>query len=257
MFGFYIKKAFFDGWDNFLQLVIHNIIYLVLVLLEVASLSYLGENLALLLGASAVILLLFAICQGGTASVVYNWSDYKSETWKVFIKGIGRNIGHSLFFFMLMLLEFIVLTLIIPFYLSFESVIGIILAVVMVWLFIFLVLTMPFYFPLMNLLPGDGPLKTFKKCFIIVGDNLGYTLLLLLHSVVDIVFTVLLMGLLPGWTGLMLGAQDMMKLIMKKYDWLDDNPGKTKKDLDWSEILYEEKENLGPRSFKNMIFPWK
>ena len=28
MFGFYIKKAFFDGWDNLITLVLHNFVYI-------------------------------------------------------------------------------------------------------------------------------------------------------------------------------------------------------------------------------------
>ena len=138
-----------------------------------------------------------------------------------------------------------------------ENTLGLILGVVMVWLSIFIMIALPFYFPLMNLLPGDGPWKTFKKCFLIAGDNLGYTFLLLLHNTVDLVLSVVTMGMVPGVTGLMLGSQDMMKLLMKKYDWMEENPGKGKKDMDWSELIYEEKETLGPRSLKNMIFPWK
>ena len=81
--------------------------------------------------------------------------------------------------------------------------------------------------------------------------------LLLLHNTVDLVLSIVTMGMVPGVTGLMLGSQDMMKLLMKKYDWMEENPGKGKKDMDWSELIYEEKETLGPRSLKNMIFPWK
>ncbi|MGN1163957.1 MAG: hypothetical protein ACI4S4_04020, partial [Candidatus Ornithospirochaeta sp.] len=194
---------------------------------------------------------------GGTSSVVYNWSDYKSETWRPYAKGIGRNIRHSLFFFGLVAIEFVLTLLVVPFYLSFDNLLGTVLGVIMVWLSVFIFLTMPYYFPLMNLLPGDGPLKTFKKCFIIAGDNIGYTVLLLLHNAVDVGLSIVTMGLLPGVAGVMLGSQDMMKLLMKKYDWMEENPGKDKKEMDWSEILYEEKETLGPRSLKNMIFPWK
>ncbi len=65
------------------------------------------------------------------------------------------------------------------------------------------------------------------------------------------------MGLVPGICGIMLSGQDMMKLLMKKYDWLEENPNKTKKDLNWDELLQEEKDTIGPRSLKSMIFPWK
>ena len=257
MFGFYIKKAFFDGWDNFIQMVLQNIIYIVFFLLIVGSIVVFGDNLVFFLPVAIAIMFLFCLSMGGTSSVVYNWSQYKSETWRPFMKGVGRNIRHSMLFFLCIMVLFLLFFLVIPFYLSFNNILGTVFGVMMVWLAIFLLLVLPYYFPLMNLLPGDGPFKTLKKCFIVAGDNLGYTILLLLHNILDIVLTVVTMGLLPGWCGLMLGGQDMMKLLMKKYDWIEENPGKNRKEMDWSEILYDEKETLGPRSFKNMIFPWK
>ena len=257
MFGFYIKKAFFDGWDNFIQLVLQNIIYIVFFLLIVGSVVVFGDNMALFLPVAIAILFLFCLSMGGTSSVVYNWSQYKSETWRPFMKGVGRNIRHSMVYFLCIMVLFVLYFLVIPFYLSFNNIIGTIFGVMMVWLSVFLLLVLPYYFPLMNLLPGDGPWKTFKKCFLIAGDNLGYTFLLLVHNTVDLVLSVVTMGMVPGVTGLMLGSQDMMKLLMKKYDWMEENPGKGKKDMDWSELIYEEKETLGPRSLKNMIFPWK
>ena len=257
MFGFYIKKAFFDGWDNFIQMVLQNIIYIVFFLLIVGSIVVFGDNLVFFLPVAIAIMFLFCLSMGGTSSVVYNWSQYKSETWRPFMKGVGRNIRHSMLFFLCIMVLFLLFFLVIPFYLSFNNILGTVFGVMMVWLAIFLLLVLPYYFPLMNLLPGDGPFKTLKKCFIVAGDNLGYTILLLLHNILDIVLTVVTMGLLPGWCGLMLGGQDMMKLLMKKYDWIEENPDKNRKEMDWSEILYDEKETLGPRSFKNMIFPWK
>ena len=55
------------------------------------------------------------------------------------------------------------------------------------------------------------------------------------------------------------------KLEMKEYsetysttlDYLEENPDTDKKHLPWEDILFEEKEKVGPRSFRSMIFPWK
>ena len=257
MFGFYLKKAFFDGWDNFIQMVLQNLLYIVFILLFIGSVLVFGDNTPLFIACFALEVLLFCLSLGGTSTVVYNWSQYQSETWKAYGKGIGRNIRHSLFFFLVLLVEFLLMFLVIPFYISTDNMLGTVLGVIMVWLSVFIFLALPYFYPLMNLLPGDGPLKTFKKCFLIAGDNIGYTLLLLLHNFVDIALSVVSMGMIPGVTGVMLGGQDMMKLLMKKYDWMEENPGKDKKEMDWSEILYDEKETLGPRSLKNMIFPWK
>ena len=47
MIGFFIKKAFFDGWDNLIGMVIHNLGFLLVMLALMGGLS-LGEvNMAL------------------------------------------------------------------------------------------------------------------------------------------------------------------------------------------------------------------
>lgn len=257
MFGFFIKKSFFDGWDNFLSLVLGNIVYIAIVLLALGGFYLFGENTALFYLTVAVFFLLVSLALGGTAEAAKNYSEYRNETWRPFIRGIKRNLKHSLFFFLVVMVLFFMVFFTIPFYTSMSSVVGVILAVVMLWVFIFFILAIPYYFPLMTMLPGDGPVKTLKKAFIVSADNPGTSLLLLLHIIVDSIFSIITVGLVPGITGIMLSTADMMKLLMKKYDWLEANPDKTKKDVNWEELLYEEKESVGPRSLKSMIFPWK
>ena len=65
------------------------------------------------------------------------------------------------------------------------------------------------------------------------------------------------MGLVPGVAGMSLAGQDAVKLLMLKYDYIEDNPDCDRKHLPWADILFDEEEKIGPRSFKNMIFPWK
>ena len=38
---------------------------------------------------------------------------------------------------------------------------------------------------------------------------------------------------------------------------INQNPDADRKHLPWADILFDEEEKVGPRSFKNMIFPWK
>ena len=54
-----------------------------------------------------------------------------------------------------------------------------------------------------------------------------------------------------------LASQDAMKLLMFKYDYLDENPDADIKHIPWDDLLYDEREKVGPRSLKSMIFPWK
>ena len=257
MVGFFTKKSFFDGWDNFLSLVLQNLVYIALFALALTLIYFWGSSALVFYSILVVFLLISSISMGGTAEVCKNYSNYKSDTWSVYVKGIKRNISHSLVFFLFLIFIVIMVTLTIPFYSALSGVMGLILTLIMFWVLLFFLLAIPYYFPLMTLLPGDGPFKTFRKAFLIVFDNPGPTLYLFLHIIIDTVLSVLTMGLVPGICGIMLSGQDMMKLLMKKYDWLEENPNKTKKDLNWDELLQEEKDTIGPRSLKRMIFPWK
>lgn len=257
MIGFFIKKSFFDGWDNFLQLVLQNLVYTALLIGAIALLYFFGTTELVFYLLIVLSVLVFSLLRGGTAEVTKNYSCYISETWKPFFNGIKRNIGHSLFFFLVVMILFFMVSFTIPFYSSFDNTIGLVLSLVLFWVLIFFLFALVYYFPLMTHFPGDKPMKTMKKCFIVSFDNPGVTLFLILHIIIDSALSVITAGLVPGMCGIMLSESDIMKLLMKKYDWLDENPDKTKKDVDWDELLEEEKETIGPRSLKGMIFPWK
>lgn len=104
---------------------------------------------------------------------------------------------------------------------------------------------------------GDKPLKTFKKSFIMAIGNLGTTLFLAVFNIIQIGLSVVTAGLLFGVTGISLANQDVFKLLLLKLNWLEENPEENIKNVNWEDILYEERENVGHRTIKNMIFPWK
>ena len=122
---------------------------------------------------------------------------------------------------------------------------------------IFFILALPYYFALSSYLPGDRPLKTLRKCFIIAGDNMGFTIFFLLYNIVCLALTVFTMGLVPGIAGMNLASHDAVRLLMLKYDYLEEHPDADRRHLPWADILYDEEEKVGPRSLKSMIFPWK
>ena len=258
MIGFFIKKAFFDGWDNLIGLVLFNLIYIVLMFVGFWAFSYVASfSPALSFVVLAVVLLVYSLISGGTASVVSNYSNYQRDSWNAFRSGIVRNIRHSLLFFALNLLFFLNILIILPFYFAIGNIAGYIAVAVMGWIEVFIALAVAYYFPLMNLLPGDRPFKTLKKCLIIIGDNLGFTFFMLIYRLFMMAVSLFTMGLIPGIAGAQLAGQDAMKLLMFKYDYLEENRGADRRHIPWEDLLYDEKEKVGPRSFKNMIFPWK
>ena len=257
MKGFFIKKAFFDGWDNLIGMVVMNIIYLALFFLGVSA-TYLTQAGPLWFFLAVIaILFVSALYSGAVSGAVYGYSSYKADTWADLKAGFSRYFRHSLVLFGLYVFIIALVLFIIPFYMINLGIAGKIISCILIWLVIFCIICLPYYFALSSYLPGDRPLKTLRKCFIVAGDNMGFTLFFFLYNIVCIVLTLFTVGLVPGVAGMNLASHDAVRLLMLKYDYLEENPEADRKHIPWAEILYDEEDKIGPRSFKSMIFPWK
>ena len=73
--------------------------------------------------------------------------------------------------------------------------------------------------------------------------------------------SICLFGLLPSVSGITLAQVNTLRLRLYKYDYYEAHPElktpKEKRYIPWDELLQNDKETLGPRSFKSLIFPWK
>jgi hypothetical protein len=85
---------------------------------------------------------------------------------------------------------------------------------------------------------------------------------LIVHNAVVLVLSMFLAFLFPGPGGILLFLDEALRLRLLKYDWLEANPAADpaqarKRKIPWDEILIDERERTGTRSFKSFIFPWK
>ncbi len=257
MIGFFIKKAFFDAWDNLIGLVLSNLGYLVVVMLFTLGMQYLSGSTLLFFFVIIIAMILFSFHSVGIANITKNYSDYKRLGFEGYKEGIKLFTSHAWFYALINIVMLSLAFLVMPFYLTMGNTIGFILGIITFWMLLTLILAMQFYLPLMSRFTGDKPFKTFKKCFIISIGNLSTTIFLLIFNIIQLALTVLTAGLLFSMTGITLASQDAFKLLLLKLDWLDENPEEDYKHVDWEDILFEERENVGHRSIKNMIFPWR
>lgn len=257
MKGFFVKKAFFDGWDNLIGMVLLNIVYIAIFFLFVSSFALVEYGPLPFFLAILALLFVTAVFSGAVSNVAYGYSDYRRDTWNDLKAGFSRYFRHSLLMFLIYVVLALLTLFIIPFYMGNFGIIGAVISVILIWLVIFSVMALPYYFALSSYLPGDRPLKTLKKCFIIMGDNMGFSIFFLLYNIVCVALTLFTVGLIPGVAGMNLASHDAVRLLMMKYDYLEENPDADRKHLPWTDILFDEEEKVGPRSFKNMIFPWK
>ena len=124
------------------------------------------------------------------------------------------------------------------------------------WSLVVAALIVQFYLPLRCRL-GGGFIAVMKKSAILFLDNPGFSIFLLLYDFVAAVISLLPAFLIPGFAGIALANTDAVKLRLMKYEWIEKNPNADRKHVPWEELLEEEKELVGKRTLKGMIFPWK
>lgn len=267
MIGFFIKKNFCDGWDNILWIIVFNLISAALIVLGYLGLSVISSfadtiSVFLILGIPFLLVMLFLLnCLFSSisrecarivnfASVEYKnvfttlFDDWKDSAYLTLSTAIAVLIG----------------VVVIPFYLNLDNIIGLLLSALIFWFLIIALLALQWYFPLKSQLKG-GFKKTLKKCFLILLDNTGFSIFMFFYNLFLVVLSPFLAFLMPSFTGLIMAQNNALRLRLYKYDWQEDHPGLTPKEakqlVPWDELLADDKETLGPRSFRSFIFPWK
>ncbi|MDR0487320.1 MAG: hypothetical protein LBG91_03645 [Treponema sp.] len=183
-------------------------------------------------------------------------SDYGSFGFGDFFRSFKTAWPSGLVMGFTVFIIFIMAVFVIPFYMSIDSLIGLVLATFVFWTLVFFLLSFQFYFTVHFRLSANLT-KAFRKCVLIFLDNPGLAIFSLLHNMVVLALSALLAFLFPGPGGILLFLDEALRLRLLKYDWLEANPDSDRRKIPWDALLIEEREKTGTRSLKNFIFPWK
>lgn len=257
MIGFFIKKSFFDAWDNLISLVISNLGFIIVLILFTLDLGSFTSSDAISLLLMLIGLFLMSFHSVGIAQVTFGFSNYKRLGFSGYKEGLRLYWRHAILLFVIDVLLFIMITIVIPFYLSIANALTLIVSIILIWVVFTTILAIQFYLPLMTNFTGDKPFKTFKKCYIMAIGNLGTSIFLLIYNLIQIPLTILTAGLLFNATGITLACQNCFKLLLLRLNYIEENPDVKLKEVPWDEILYEDRESVGKRTLRGMIFPWK
>jgi hypothetical protein len=255
VFGFLLKKTFFDLWDNLFKLAFINMGF-ILSLAWPLFLPFLFEGVPALFWSVLVLGVIWCFVYLSAAS----WSlravsDYGDFGFKAFIAALKNTAPDGLVSGCLAVLLCLLGLYGIPFYLTIDSRLGVIPAALIFWTLVVMLLSLQFYFPVRNRL-GRRPLKIIKKCFLIFLDNPGFSIAVFITGFLMSLLSLALLLLFPGPAGLLLFHDEAIRLRLLKYDWMEANPEKGRK-IPWDALLIDEREKTGTRSLKNFIFPWK
>jgi hypothetical protein len=254
MFGFLIKKTFYDLWDNLFKIALINLAFLALLFAGIILPPLFNALPPLSTGIMALCLLCCCVYLSAASLCLKALSDYGSFGFADFLHNLAAAWPAGLFLGALCLLEFFLGALAIPFYISLGSFAGLLLGCFLLWTMVAATLALQFYLPIRARL-DTKPGKIIKKCFLILFDNTCFCVLAGVVSAAILTLSLPLLMLLPGPGGILLFLDEALRLRLLKYDWLEANPGRRK--IPWDILLEDEREKTGNRSIKGLIFPWK
>jgi hypothetical protein len=256
MIGFFIKKAFFDGWDHLFSLILLNVGFVLVLSLGMvlpASLS-LPDWAGMIIG--VVALAAGTVWWSACVFSLKGVSDFGSFSFRDMLASIKEALAPGLQVGAVLALGWLVVSVGLPFYFSTGGIFGALAAGVIFWCAIILLLALQYYIPLRARL-GGGLRKNLRKSFVMFFDNPGFSFFLFLYSAITLVLSFFVALLLPGFAGVALAQNVALRLRLYKYDWLEANPEAKRSAVPWEELLEEDRELVGKRTLKGMFFPWK
>ena len=261
MFGFILKKNFCDGWDNLLTVIITNLIFLftgigLVFLNSLASKSDILALFAILISSIVLSILMFAYSD--SAAHIANFEGIRFVD---FFKQIPGALKDGTLFGLMNAGVFLVSSFSIRYYIvDSGTLFGFALGCAIFWIDFFYLLAMQWFIPIRGLMHNNFK-KCFKKSFIILFDNTGFSLLMGLYNLILIALSVLCIGFFPSLTGILIANTNALRVLLYKYDYLEEHPElKTKRErrqIPWDDLLSEDREILGPRNIRSFLFPWK
>ena len=256
MIGFLLKKAFWDTWDNMGRILLVNLGLILLLVFPVFIPQWLAGTPVLSLTVLIAGILAVFVYTGGVSRYIKDVVYYKSPEVRDILLYIKESWKQSLFFGIAASVFYMVFFIGFRFYSQLGNTVGLIGIAFLFWIFVLVSIGSVFYFPVLNSLDRDIR-KILKKCFILLFDNIGAALVLFIGLLFNTALSIVLAFILPGIGGVFVLLESGMKLLMMKYDYLEENPDADRKKIPWNALLRDEREKIGKRTLKGTIFPWK
>ena len=275
MLNLFFRKNFYDGWDNIIFLFIPNLILDAMVvvsgLLCIPGFTIFKESswylyIWIVIGILLMIgLSIFTLAWAETSTEIV---DYGSPDIKSFFASLKTCVKDGILYGIVMSLFCVASFIgIVYFFKPAEgqpvTFTGLTAGAVWTWVSITILMGLLWY-PAVRASMHNKFGKALKKCFILLFDNLGRCIIFSFYNLLLVLISVVMLGLVPGMAGLQMARTNFIKLIMKKYDYLEelDKKGeplnsKARRKIPWKELLAEENEINPVRTAKEFFFPWK
>jgi len=256
MFGFLVKKAFFDMWDNMFRIIIMNLGYIaVLAIFFLLAPLFISVPVLFFITLALGIAVLAAYT-GAVSRMCSEIADYKQPGFQDFLVFLKESWPSSLLLALIITGYLLIISVAFQFYGGMKSLVGPLAVALLFWVTVAGSLASQYYFPIQSRLDRKFR-KIFRKTFLVFFDNPGFSIGLFLCALIILVGSAFTALLLPGISSIFLWWNIAFKLRLYKYDWLEQNPGVNRRRIPWDALLVNDRERVGKRTLKGMIFPWK
>jgi len=137
-----------------------------------------------------------------------------------------------------------------------QAVLGMMGQIILLWVTVGWVLAAQFFFPIQSRLERT-PRKMIRKMLLLFFDNTGLMLVLAVGALGIVAVSLFTGGILPGLGAVLVWHNVALKLRLYKYDYLEEHPDADRKKIPWDALLVDDRDRVGKRTLRGMIFPWK
>jgi hypothetical protein len=260
MIGFFVKKALYDGWDSLLSILALNLLFLAVAFGGFFLVDTLVRVPPVAVAAGILAVSALGVFALGLSLSFARVAAFKSFSWKDVPRDLLAAIPHGIALALSACVLAAVFSVALPYYHAIGGRVGFALFALMVWIALIVLLSLQWFLPIRSQLDRRF-LKCVKKSFVIFFDNPGLSLFLFGYSIALGVLSLASFFMIPGVFGVVLAQNEAFRLLMHKYDWIEKHPELeyrvARKSVPWAELIADERETLGDRSFRHFIFPWK
>ncbi len=264
MLSFFFRKNLYDGWDNLMLLAVPNLIMSALTF-GGGALMFAGRDyLAVWIATAAVLVCAASVFALAWAEVSVKVAGGMPVSLKDFFTALPSCLFDGLKYAGSLLTTAAVTGVGGAYYFRKNAaIVGLMAGFAFCWIALTIFSALLWY-PALRALMHNPFGKSVKKCFIIIVDNPLKALAAGIYNLFLALASVIMLGTAPGLTGLTLSRVNFLRLLLKKYDYLEkldisneppNSPARRK--IPWNDLLQNEIEATGIRSFKMFVFPWK
>lgn len=260
MKGLLLRKAFYDGWDSVLFIMLVNTLLIFVVFMGLGLAHFTAATFTAFLTIFIIGVLLTGVFILPVSDELALVAANQPVSYKRYFCSLKKYILRGPVYILITVFFLVLFPLAVHWYFSLGGTVGFVLGMLMFWIAVVFYLSFQWFLPIRSQLEDNFP-KAIRKCFIIFFDNPGLSAFLLLYSLGLLIISLVPFLLLPGISGIILAQNEAFRLLMRKYDWMEDHPeidfAVARKKVPWDEILADDYDIVDARTLKNLVMPWK